>query len=111
MKLRQLIEKLIIFIIIVIYITFFALVGIIIKDKDSLDLITEINSYFSMTIFVGCGLMFGIIGAVTNYKLKKYFPTFFEQNRFNLRFAAFGLSVPLIMRGVSDILSESIIDD
>ena len=41
---------------------------------------------------------------MTNIKLKKHFPTFFKQNILNLRIAALGLSLPLILRGSIDFI-------
>jgi len=49
-------------------------------------------------------LLFFITGFLSLGRLKKYFPVFYEENYLMLLIATLGLSVPLFLRGMFDIL-------
>jgi hypothetical protein len=64
-----------------------------------IDLATVTSGYN----FIFLGLAFGIAGLMNNLRLKKYFNTFYQENKVMLIFAAIGLSVPLMIRGSLDL--------
>ena len=49
------------------------------------------------------GIVFGISGCMNNHRLWKYFPEFYQENKYMLILATLGLSVPLIIRGGIDM--------
>jgi len=54
--------------------------------------------------FLVLGVLFGISGFLNNHRLWKYFPNFFYENKGMLILATMGLSIPLIARGILDIM-------
>lgn len=66
--------------------------------------------YLCGTIFVFLGLAFGITGIMTNRKLKSHFTEFYNENRFMLLAATYGLSIPMIIRGANDILTRTSVE-
>lgn len=63
--------------------------------------------YLCGTIFVFLGLAFGITGIMTNRRLKSHFSEFYNQNRSMLLAATYGLSIPMIIRGMNDIMTRT----
>ena len=63
-------------------------------------------SYLCGSIFVFLGVSFGITGIMTNLKLKAHFNEFYVENKCMLRVATFGLSIPLIIRGINDMWAK-----
>ena len=49
------------------------------------------------------GITFGIIGILTNLKLKLYFSEFYYENRWKILLSTYGLSMPMMMRGSFNI--------
>jgi hypothetical protein len=52
------------------------------------------------------GVSFGITGIMTNLKLKANFNEFYTENKCMLFVATFGLSIPLIVRGLNDTIAK-----
>ena len=56
------------------------------------------------SIFTVLAIAFFIVGIMSLHRLKKYFPQFYNENRWTLIIATLGLSLPLLFRGVTDSL-------
>ena len=54
--------------------------------------------------FAFLSLEFAIVGCLILKRLKKYFPEFYLDNKWLLICATLGLSVPLMVRGVFDLI-------
>ena len=50
------------------------------------------------------GVTFGIVGLLTNLKLKWYFSEFYFENRWKILLATYGLSMPMCLRGSFNIV-------
>lgn len=53
--------------------------------------------------FIVIGLLFAISGTMISCRIRKFFPQFYDENKCMLNAANFGLSIPLIARGILDI--------
>ena len=62
--------------------------------------------YLCGAIFVFLGLAFGITGIMTNMRLKSHFTEFYNENKCMLLGATYGLSIPMILRGLNDIMTR-----
>ena len=49
------------------------------------------------------GITFGIVGILTNLKLKIYFKEFYCENRQKILISTYGLSIPMMLRGSFNI--------
>ena len=49
------------------------------------------------------GLGFGFTGLLTNLKLKNHFGEFYNENRWKILLATYGLSIPMLVRGTLNI--------
>ena len=50
------------------------------------------------------GILFLVVGLAMNDRLKRYFNSFYQENKCTLYFSTFGLSVPLLFRGTLNLL-------
>ena len=57
--------------------------------------------------FILLGLAFGTTGMFNNFRLRTFFPDFYDEHLHMLWFASFGLTLPIIIRGVLDITRYS----
>lgn len=62
--------------------------------------------YLCGAIFIFLGLAFGITGIMTNRRLKSHFSQFYNENKCMLLAATYGLSIPMIIRGLNDMLTR-----
>jgi len=60
--------------------------------------------FSSGVIFLALGILFAFSGLATNYRIKKFFPPFYNEHKCMLNFATLGLTIPLLIRGSLDIV-------
>lgn len=63
--------------------------------------------YLCGIIFMFLGFAFGITGQMTNMRLKSHFTEFYNENKCMLLAATYGLSIPMILRGLNDIMTRA----
>ena len=65
----------------------------------------DFNQFFISfgSLFTIIGIAFLIIGILTNIKLKKHFSDFYKENLRSIQLALYGLSLPMIFRGLLNI--------
>lgn len=95
--------------------TFFSIFGILFAEIYSTYLVTSMeqiqtSDWFSLyiitgTIFCILGLGFLIYGVMTMRTLNLFFEEFYIENRFVLIFATVSLFLPLVTRGVLNLLN------
>ena len=85
--------------------TFIAVLTILTMKEDKLKIHSIANG--SAIICITSGIIFGIAAFMTNQRLKNHFRPFYDENRKKLVLSAFGLSLPIILRGINDYLSNS----
>jgi len=62
--------------------------------------------YLSIGLFFATvGIVFFIVSYITIQRIKKYFPALYEAHKRTLRLAMFGLSVPLIIHAILDLIN------
>jgi hypothetical protein len=72
------------------------------------ELYTKLDRISTITLsiaYISLGLAFGISGLMTNLRLKKYFNAFYTDHKCLLIVPPIGLSIPLIIRGIMDLLN------
>lgn len=67
------------------------------EEVDRLMLYQGIN-------FTLMGLGFGVVGVLINYRLAVFFADFYKENIKTLWFSTLGLSLPLMTRGILDLV-------
>jgi H+/Cl- antiporter ClcA len=63
-------------------------------------------NYLCGAIFFFLGIGFGVTGIMTNRRLKSHFSEFYNENTFMLQAATYGLSIPMILRGLNDFMTR-----
>ena len=64
---------------------------------------SEMLTIVSGTTCIILSFSFGISGLLTNKRLKKYFNQFYQEHKCMLISSSLGLSIPLFIRGVTDL--------
>ena len=67
----------------------------------------EAIQVYGYMLFV-CGLLFLVAGVSINIRLKRYFKDFYKDHKIILWVATYGLSIPVMTRGVFDVLRNEI---
>ena len=55
-------------------------------------------------VFTFLAIMFGLVGCLILRRIKKYFGDFYKENKHTIFFATLGLTIPLLTRGLVDLL-------
>ena len=84
-----------------VYIIWIIIDSIIFKSYNS-----WLNHMATGLMFIFIGLIFGIVGIMSNMKLYKYFRPFYNVNKTQLWIATSGLSLPLIVRGSLNVAAS-----
>lgn len=74
---EKLVHKVTVVILVLIHLVLVLIIIQKIIEKDDYKKHTDYIMIFSAYVFTVIGLMFGVIGLLTNLKLKKYFPVFY----------------------------------
>ena len=66
--------------------------------------VSDFISAFSGSMCILWAMIFFVFGVLTNMRLSKYFTKFYLEHRLMLFSSTAGLTIPLIVRGITDFL-------
>lgn len=72
-----------------------------INNCETCNQVVETTTGYGYTVL---SILFFVVGMMINRRLHKYFPSFYDENKKILWVACFGLSIPLLFRGIVDLL-------